>query len=384
MGHRTLQESERVTGHSENRSHMTRTIPEERPLTPSSDGSCYNTIPVPPTNVNKRRSKLVITTHYLFITTYLKMFSIERIIIISVITFCAFGLGIASLLPSILSSKAPPDSLQSIGDESSSSSALISLSSSIALVSIKLIESQRETATIYLTSSKPTEKAQYLPQVKTPKLPGSSRYNYNYYGADEPIYLLPNSHITYAMNIVINNSSKCPTRLYLFDNFSSYINFKNNKSRSIEAVAFSPCLPVNTHSSTNFTWMINVTGSYYVGIEIDNGVIVDSNVSVYHVYYNVNGLERPENCTMPLSAEHPFCQITLCNQFYCNRNNKYLVVNPTGNIEVSYSFSAPRIYGQTRMTFFIISLIIFIVSIGIPLLIVTKTFYKSCRRANFS
>ena len=386
MGRTTLPESERVTGLTESHSRVTRTIQEERPLTLSADDRCYDAIPTPSTIVNKKRSKSVITTHYLFITTYLKMFLIERIIIITVITLFAFGLvvGNTSLLPSILSSKAPPDSLQSIGDESSTSSALVSLSSSVALVSIKLIKSQRDTATVYLSSSKPTEKAQYLPSLGIPKLPGPSRYNYNYYGADEPIYLLPNSHLTYVMNIVMNSSSKCPARLYLFDNFSSYSDFKNNKSRSIKAVAFSPCLPVNTRSSTNFTWMINFTGSYYVGIEIDNGVTVDSNVSIYHVYYNISGLKSPENCTVPLSSEHPLCQITLCSKFYCNRNNKYLLVNPTGNIEVSYSFSPPRIYGKTRMTFFIISLIIFTVTIGIPLLIVTKTFYKSCRHANFS
>lgn len=376
--------NERVTGLSKSRSHVIPTIQEETHLTLSSDDSNYDAIPVPPTNVNKKRSKLVITTHHLLIVAYSKMFSIERIIIISVITLCVFGLvvGIASLLPSILSSKAPPSSLQSIGDESSSSSALVSLSSPVALVSIKLLEPQGETATVYLTSSKPTIKSQYLTQVKISKLPGLSRYNYNYYGADEPIYLLPNSHLTYIMNIVINNNSKCPARLYLFDNFSSYINFKSNKSRSINAVVLSPCLPVNiTQSSTNITWMINVTGSYYVGIEIDNGITVDSNVSVFHVYYNINGLKSPDNCKVPLSADHPMCQITLCSQFYCNRNNKYLLVNPTGNVQVSYFFSAPRIYGQTRMTFFIISLIIFTVIIGIPLLIVTITLYKRYRHA---
>ena len=65
--------NERVTGLPVSRSHVTPTIPEERPLTPSSDGGCYNTIPIPSTNVNKKRGKLIITTHYLFITTYLKM-----------------------------------------------------------------------------------------------------------------------------------------------------------------------------------------------------------------------------------------------------------------------------------------------------------------------
>ena len=66
--------NERVTGLTVSRSHVTPTIPEERSLTLSSDGSYYNTIPTPPINVNKKRGKLVITTHYLFITTYLKCF----------------------------------------------------------------------------------------------------------------------------------------------------------------------------------------------------------------------------------------------------------------------------------------------------------------------
>lgn len=259
----------------------------------------------------------------------------------------------SSLLPC---PQPPNDFVESVGDQNTNGYSQLILNPSAHLVTVRLMQPQNATVNIYVSSLEPAITTQHFPQISKDKLIGRHRYNYNYYGANQSIYLLPNSRIIYMMNISSNKSSTCPTKLYLFDNVTSYLNFKNYGDYM--AVAISPCLMENTKSLTKVTWIFNITkqGSYYVGIDIDTGIAITSNVSVVRVYYNIMGLESPSECSQPLSADHLSCQITLCSKFFCNRGNKYLLVNPTGKAEVFYSFSGPIIDELARFILFVISL----------------------------
>ena len=245
-------------------------------------------------------------------------------------------------------------------------------------MTVRLLQPGNETVNISITSSEPAKTIQHLPQINIDKLPGGRRYNYNYYTkSDHPIYLLPNSYLTYVMSILNNNSSTCPIKLYLFDNATSYANFKNYQKYT--AIAYSSCPIENVTKSltTKFTWTFNITkqGSYYVGIEIDTGVHVTSNVSGIRIYYNITGLslESPSECSQPLSAHYLSCQMTLqCSKFYCNREKKYLLIEPTGPVGISYSFLGPPIIdGTSKYISFVFSIISFsvIIIIGCSTLI---------------
>ena len=293
-------------------------------------------------------------------------------------TFAVIVIGLGIFLLTINLPHTPSNNSESvvIGDKSPDSSSLETFSSSVSSVYITLIKPGSVTADEYLSSYKPIEITKYLSQHKIPALTGPSRHNYNYDGGDEPIYLLPNSKLIYVINATVNNISTCPIRLYLFDNFTFYVNFTNYKS--FMEVESSPCLHKSmehSHMNTNFSFNITKRGAYYVAIEIDTGTNVTSYVSVIRVYYNIAGLTRPSECGDYLSADRPSCQVTLCG-FFCYRGDKYLLVNSYGNVEVSFSFSNAKIYGSGKMAGFIISLLFFvaaiIIAITLPIFVYKK------------
>ena len=296
------------------------------------------------------------------------------------IVFCGIivlaVISVIFLLASLLPRHHPPnDFVESVGDLNTNSYTLLPLYSSAYLVTIQLLKPGNATVNISVSSSEPPKTTQHLPQKNMSQYYGGRRYSYNYYG-DQPIYLMPDSSITYMMSISnINNSSTCPTQLYLFDNVSSYVNFKNYQNYT--SVASSPCHIKNVKKSlTKFTWTFNITkqGSYYVAINIDTGIYVTSNVSVARVYYNITGLKSPSECSQPLSADHLSCQMALqCSKFYCNREKKYLLVIATGKVEISYSFlGPPTIDGRSKyiLFFFNIALIIIVIIISFILIII--------------
>ena len=281
------------------------------------------------------------------------------------------------------------DFTESVGDQNTDNYALLPLYSSVYLVTIKLLQPESATAKIYISSSEPAKAIQHLPQKSIDKLIGGRRYNYNYYSGDQPIYLLPDSNITYVMDILNNNSPTCPIQLYLFDNFTSYVNFKNYQKYT--AVASSPCVIESvTKSTTKFTWTFNITkqGSYYVGIKIDTGVHVTSNVSGVRIYYNITGLslESPSECSQPLSLDHLSCSMRLhCSKFYCNRQKKYLLIKPTGQVGISYSFLGPPIIDRrSKYILFIFSIIsssiIIIIGCFFVIIIVALSIIKGCKK----
>ena len=307
------------------------------------------------------------------------------------IVFCGIivllaAISVIFLLASLLPRHQPPnDFVESVGDQNTNSYTLLPLPSSVYLVTIRLLQPGNATVNISVSSSEPPKTTQHLPQKNTSQYYGGRRYSYNYYG-EQPIYLLPDSSITYMMSILNNNDSTCPTQLYLFNNVTSFDNFRDYQNYT--AVASSPCHIQNVKKSlTKFTWTFNITkeGSYYVAINIDTGIYVTSNVSAARVYYNITGLKSPSECSQPLSADHQSCQMALqCSKFYCNREKKYLLIKPTGKVKVSYSFLGPPIIdGRSKYISFVVSIIIIGCSIIIIVIIVIACRIKKERKNAF-
>ena len=244
-------------------------------------------------------------------------------------------------------------------------SPLVNLHSSISSIKITLIDPQYVTAVIYETDTMPIERMKHLPRSRIPKLSGPSRYNYNYYGADEPIYLLTKSVMIYELLIFVDIPSDCPARLFLFSNEKNYMSFKNYGPYKATYTSCSPVHSPNTTFSTTYTLNVTEPSLYYVGIEIDDGVSVASNVSVISIRYNITGLESPSECSQPLSANNPSCKWTLCSDFICNRPiaTSYVFINPTGSVKITYTTTNANIHGKDNIISFAFSLLLFIISL---------------------
>ena len=209
------------------------------------------------------------------------------------------------------------------------------------------------TAVVYLTSTKPNESYDHLPETTIPEFEGKSRYNYNYNGADQSIYLLPNSQIIYFVDVSMTSTSRCPARLFLFNDKSDYMNFKNYIS--FQSYARSSCL-----MDPESFWLFNITQyfPYYVAIEIDNNVTVQSNVSVVRAYYNTTGLEKPKDCDQALTIDHPYCQVKINDtyHFHCRQSDQYyLLLSSTDNAEIEINYSVSQITGCMRIIFVSVS-----------------------------
>ena len=231
---------------------------------------------------------------------------------------------------------------------------LVSFDSSVTSINITLSNpTDGIAAVVYLTSTKPNESFDNLPQNTIPELNGKSRYNYNYYGADQPIYLLPNSQIIYIVNVFTTSTSTCPARLFLFSDESDYMNFKNYKL--FQPYARSSCL-----MDPESIWLFNITEyfTYYVAIEIDDNVSAQSNVSVVRAYYNTTGLEKPKGCDQALTNDHPYCQVKINNtyNFHCRQSDQYyLLVSTTDNAEIEINYGGSQITGCMRIGFVSVS-----------------------------
>ena len=268
-----------------------------------------------------------------------------------------------------------------IGDEMSYNiynPALIILDSSIASIVITLIDSHDDTVIVYTATTIPNKHMKYLPENTIPELSGPSRYNYNYFSADEPIYLQPQSILLYDLLIFISTHSNCPARLFLFTNEIEYMNFKNYKPYKGINTSCSLRHLMNDTINTIFTLNITEPSLYYVAIEIDNGVSVTSNVSVVSVQYNITGLENPSECSQPLSPNNPSCKWTLCSEFICNRPTTYALINPSSSVDVTYTTSNAKIHGNIAIMVFIFSLILFLIStLAFIILTLATIYYRS-------
>ena len=221
--------------------------------------------------------------------------------------------------------------ITSVGDATGSSSALIKASSSS--INITVIDSANITAVVYESCVLPNITDHILPlqQLKVSYNISSSgplEFDYNYLGNNQPLYLLPGSTLTYQHHYNITSTST---------NCSAHLNLIHSTGTVLSSSISSVCIPSN---QTDNLQILNITtaGLYYVIIEIDSGVniTITSDVSVLQKYYDVSKLKSPNECSQPLNFHDPSCTIKMC---YCNTTESYLIVNPTGNVLISFEIN---------------------------------------------
>lgn len=243
-----------------------------------------------------------------------------------------------------LSYSASKTSDETLKIQDSSSPLLIMVNSSIYQVSVTLSSQNPDDAIVEVFSSNasPKKVGDYLPLSHIPKLEGLARYNYNYLGGDLPVYLMDPSSIIYSFEVIEKNNMTFETNeevavLYLFDNYVDYNQFRNYEPyRAVESY------PIDTTNNYSVAFF-NITEAdlYYVGIEIKDGYILESNVSVLKYTYNISGYNNPSDCNEYLNINDPTCVIKTCSKFYCKKSkNKYIYVRSilhTVQLKVLYS-----------------------------------------------
>ena len=248
-----------------------------------------------------------------------------------------------------------------IGEDPFLSPYVMTLSSSISSLTITLMNLPQHstiTAMVYIVNTLPVKTTDYLPSKPMRPLSGS-RYNYNYYDGDNPIYLLDGSQLIYELSIstVTLDGMSYPTVLTLFNNYTDFINYINSKT--VTPLAMSPPLKVGES-----TWTFNITepSNYYVALQVPEQVLVNSNASVVGVYYNTTGLDS--DFSKPLSVHYPSCEVRVCQELYCNYiSSMYLLVDPTDNVTVKFDITSTNIDSKGHFAGFIVGLILVFISI---------------------
>ena len=270
------------------------------------------------------------------------------IIAIAIIIIAFSGTGIPLVFTHYHSKSIQPNTTQLIGDDfinSDDNAFFISDDISLSSIVISLPDPGTTTVKVYSSSEKPTKRCKQLPQITIPELSGPSRYNYNYYGADSAIFLLPGSVLAY--NVSVRNVSKipkCPARLYIFNNVYMYMKYKNHES--YYSVKMSDCfLTDGTAITTFFFFNIVEPSPYYVALDIAANVTVLSNVSVSRQFYNTTGLKLANECHNTLSSKNPSCEITTCSSFFCLQPHQYILVVPDNIVNITYSLTFAKFYG---------------------------------------
>lgn len=253
----------------------------------------------------------------------------------------------------------PNNSLQKtrIGQDPFKSPILISTNSSISQLNIT-IETEGSVE-IYKSDGVPPTYHVSLPNKELEAVQESSRVAYNYNDGNEPIYLQTQSQLLYDVSVsaAIINSTECLGHLHIFDDYQHYKDFLNKEiSQSLNS---SDCFDFN--SSLNFFWTFFITkGSpYYIAIEVAANITVSGTVTASTELYNTTVLESPSNCPGLLNSTSPSCSISTCSSFYCNEPDVFYVIKPSGSIMIALEFFHSTISGQERLTFFIVSLIVF-------------------------
>lgn len=180
-------------------------------------------------------------------------------------------------------------------------------------------------------------------------------YNYNYYGGDQLIYLSSCSYLIYNFTFSGSITSNCPAKLYTFNDFENYDNFRNE--RPFTASSSSPCLFVNSVNS----WQLKSSDTqYYVGLNIFDNITLRSNISGIQYYYNATGLSSSNLCYLSESKRE--CMITRCNSFLCSgpkSNTENIFIKPNGPVTLIQIYTTPHVYGGYKFWGFVVSMVAF-------------------------
>ena len=218
---------------------------------------------------------------------------------------------------------------------------------------------------VYNTSTKPPIITNYLP--KKEMIANDSYSDYNYLGIGEPIYLLPGSKIIYSTKVTMakaNNSSSNIACIILFHNLIKFTDFITYGAHS------EPNRHWFTAADTTavLSWSFNITeeSQYYVGIIVEEGVTVTSNVSIIRTYYDLSQLVPENTCIDSLS-----CDITTCSSVICDES--YIIIETKNSTYVSYTahsrVSASTVIILTTITLMALLAIIVLIIFSVLILI---------------
>ena len=219
-----------------------------------------------------------------------------------------------------------------IGDSLLNTSGIIKVNSSTKTVNITF---DTRVDAVYHTSTKPPIIiTNYLP--KKEMIANESYSDYNYLGMGEPIYLLPGSKIIYSTKVTMakaNNSSTNITCIILFHNLIKFTDFiKDGAHSEPKELCF-----VAANTTAILSWSFNITeeSQYYVGITVEEGVTVTSNVSIIRTYYDLSQFAPENTCIDSLS-----CDITTCSSVICDES--YIIIETKNSTYVSYTAERRR------------------------------------------
>ena len=258
-----------------------------------------------------------------------------------------------------------------------SSPAQILLNSSIQEVSFTLLPQDYYAEVEVLKSdSDPIMENETLPLESIPALEGPSRYNYNYLGGDLPMYLLKGSSLIYSVHVDASGKvreGETSAILYLFDNAYDYNFFRN----------YDPYDTVQSFEiddrSQKVIFDATRSALYYVAIEIEDGFIIESNVTALKYVYNTSGYSSPSDCSEYLNINKPTCTIKICSKLYCSPRNIYFYFVSSSYTSVLVNYKSNTIKNFTNFCLSltlasVVSIISTILFLCITVLIIKKKF----------
>lgn len=231
-----------------------------------------------------------------------------------------------------------------IGDVLINTSSVITVSSSISVVDVTF---DVPVSRLYIAKTNPPILFDYLSEIEII----TNEYgiqDYNYLGKSDPIYLLAGSKIIYDMYIEtdrVYDSSLKVACFFLFDNptnFANYILFGRKHE-----VKKTKCFTMNT-TTTNWSFDITYESQYYVGVSVEKGVTVASNLSIIRCYYDLSQITLEALCFDSMS-----CTIRTCNGFCNKKSESYIIIETSHSTNMSYTATSADLQGDRLVTFII-------------------------------
>ena len=287
------------------------------------------------TRISNKKRKYIPTVIFILIYTLGRITNLCFFIILLIILIIA-NLASLVIIVALSLSNLSTSGYAYIGDSLLNTSGIIKVNSSTETVNITF---DTRVDAVYHTSTKPPIITNYLP--KKEMNTNESYSDYNYLGIDEPIYLLPGSKIIYSTKVTMakaNNSSSNIACIILFHNlikFTDFITYGTHSELNKHRFTAADTIAVLSRS-----FNITEESQYYVGITVEEGVTVASNVSIIRTYYDLSQLTPEHTCIDSLS-----CNITTCSSGNCDES--YIIIETKNSTYVSYTVEHSRLFTST-------------------------------------
>ena len=210
----------------------------------------------------------------------------------------------------------------------------------------------------------------------------SSQYHQaiNYNSDVNPLYVLPNTLLTY--NVTVNTTSSSDNGciyLYLFDDLPAYTNFLFKQDESAqEYYNKSYCIPERSLNYTIVQFLINEANFIYVGIEVNTSTTVQINITVTHFLYDKSQMSEQYDLIPQQTQLIGFCK-DFCIKF--SGKKQCIIIESQELVTVSYVINFVNV-NEMKGIAYIGIIFFFILLIAEILLIVAIECYNK-RSGNF-